>query len=80
MDFAPLAAALSRRRFIAGTAAAILGAGTSAKADTSYRLGLSQPLDSPNYLRLKEMADHVRAESNGRMVFGQEKKPRPPRL
>lgn len=69
MDFAPLAAALSRRRFIAGTAAAILGAGTSAKADTSYRLGLSQPLDSPNYLRLKEMADHVRAESNGRMAI-----------
>ena len=28
-----------------------------------------QPLDSPNYVRLQEMADKVRAESNGRMLI-----------
>ena len=61
----------SRRRFIAGTAAVGIsaGAGTRAKADFRYRLGLSQPLDSPNYVRLKEMADKVRAETNGRMLI-----------
>ncbi len=60
---------LSRRRFVAGVAAAVVVAGVStrAKADFHYRLGLSQPLDSPNYLRLREMADRVHAESNGRM-------------
>jgi TRAP-type transport system periplasmic protein len=62
-------ALLSRRDFVAGTAAAIVAssASTKAKADFRYRLGLSQPLDSPNFLRLKEMAESVRAESNGRM-------------
>jgi TRAP-type transport system periplasmic protein len=60
----------SRRRFIAGTAAVtIAGAGTRAKADFRYRLGLSQPLDSPNYIRLQEMADKVHAETNGRMLI-----------
>jgi tripartite ATP-independent transporter DctP family solute receptor len=60
----------SRRRFIAGTAAVVVaGAGTRAKADLGYRLGLSQPLDSPNYVRLQEMADRVRAETNGRMLI-----------
>ncbi len=60
---------LSRRRFIAGTAAvAVVATGTRARAaDFKYRLGLSQPLDSPNYVRIKEMADKVRADSNGRM-------------
>jgi tripartite ATP-independent transporter DctP family solute receptor len=60
----------SRRRFMIGTAAAavIAGAGTRAgAADIRYRLGMSQPLDSPNYIRLKEMADNVRAETGGRM-------------
>jgi tripartite ATP-independent transporter DctP family solute receptor len=64
---------LSRRSFIAGTAAAVIVSTRARAADFSYRLGLSQPLDSPNYVRIKEMADKVRAESNGRMqieVFG----------
>jgi hypothetical protein len=52
----------SRRRFITG-------AGTHAKADFRYRLGLSQPLDSPNYLRLQEMAEKVRLETNDRMLI-----------
>ena len=62
---------LSRRSFVAVTGAAIVSAaGTaSAKADFHYRLGLSQPLDSPNFIRLKEMADRVRTESSGRMVI-----------
>jgi tripartite ATP-independent transporter DctP family solute receptor len=34
-----------------------------------YRLAFSQPLDSPNAVRLSEMADHVRAETGGRMVI-----------
>jgi TRAP-type transport system periplasmic protein len=60
---------LSRRSFIVGTGATILASAgaTTAKADFQYRLGLSQPLDSPNFIRLQEMADAVRAESNGRM-------------
>lgn len=67
---------LSRRSFIAGTGAAIsLGAtvggraATPAKADFKYRLGLSQPLNSPNFIRLQEMAANVGTESNGRMVI-----------
>jgi TRAP-type transport system periplasmic protein len=63
---------LSRRSFIAGTGLAIGVAATRARADTPafhYRLGLSQPLDSPNFLRLEEMARNVRAESNGRMLI-----------
>jgi tripartite ATP-independent transporter DctP family solute receptor len=68
-------AALSRRGFIAGSAAAAASAsvGTEAKAQASaqfrYRLGLSQPLDSPNALRLQEMADKVQAETGGRMLI-----------
>ena len=67
---------LSRRSFIAGTGAAIsLGAtvggraATPAKAEFKYRLGLSQPLNSPNFIRLQEMAANVGTESNGRMVI-----------
>jgi TRAP-type transport system periplasmic protein len=62
---------LSRRSFVAVTGAAIVGAAsaTTAKADFHYRLGLSQPLDSPNFIRLKEMAEGVRTESNGRMLI-----------
>jgi tripartite ATP-independent transporter DctP family solute receptor len=60
----------SRRRFISAGAAAILaGAGTQARAEFRYRLGMSQPLDSPNYLRMREMSENVRAESNGRMLI-----------
>ena len=62
----PVVTTLSRRRFVVATAAAAL-AGTPAKADFRYRLGLSQPLDSPNHVRLQEMADKVRADTNGRM-------------
>lgn len=64
---------MNRRSFVAGVGAAAL-AGCATRGDTyRYRLGLSQPLDSPNYLRLKEMADRVAAETNGRMqieVYG----------
>ena len=59
----------SRRRFMIGTATAavIAGTGTRARAaDTRYRLGMSQPIDSPNYIRLKEMAEHVSTETGGR--------------
>ena len=67
---------LSRRSFIVGTGAAIsLGAtvggraATSAKPEFRYRLGLSQPLTSPNFIRLQEMAASVQAESKGRMLI-----------
>jgi hypothetical protein len=60
----------SRRRFITGaTAVIVAGTDTHAKADFRYRLGLSQPLDSPNYLRLQEMAEKVRLETNDRMLI-----------
>jgi len=57
-----------RRRFlIGGAAAAVLASTDTRAADLHYRLGLSQPVDSPNYIRLKEMADKVRAETAGAM-------------
>jgi tripartite ATP-independent transporter DctP family solute receptor len=59
---------LSRRRFLIGCAAtAMLASSVTRAAEHRYRLGLSQPTDSPNYVRLKEMADNVRAETGGRM-------------
>lgn len=58
---------LSRRAVLAGTAAAAVIGTRAHAADISWRLGLSQPLDSPNYIRLKEMADAIRAETNGRL-------------
>lgn len=65
---------LNRRRLIGAIGAAtVLGARSVRAADFHYRLGLSQPLDSPNYLRLKEMADRVAADTNGRLqidVYG----------
>src|SRR3954465_10847112 len=58
---------MDRRSFVAGMGAAAL-AGCATKRETyRYRLGLSQPLDSPNYIRLKEMADRVAAETKGHM-------------
>jgi len=58
---------MDRRSFVAGMGAAAL-AGCATKRETyRYRLGLSQPLDSPNYIRLKEMADRVAAETKGAM-------------
>ena len=50
---------LSRRRFISGTAAIILTSTTASAADIRWRLGSSQPLDSPNVIRLKEMAERI---------------------
>src|SRR4051794_27096639 len=59
---------MKRRRFIAGIGAAALAGSVRAQGGQyRYRLGLSQPLDSPNYIRLKEMAERVRADTNGRM-------------
>jgi TRAP-type transport system periplasmic protein len=59
---------LSRRRFMAGATAATIIVSTGARAaDFRWRLGLSQPLDSPNFIRLKEMADRIRTETNGRL-------------
>jgi tripartite ATP-independent transporter DctP family solute receptor len=67
---------LSRRSFIAGTSAAITvratigaDAATAAKPEFHYRLGLSQPLDSPNFIRLQEMAGKVSDESKGRLLI-----------
>ena len=58
----------SRRRFLIGSAAAtMLASNHSPAAGIRYRLGLSQPVDSPNYIRLKEMADKVSAETAGQM-------------
>lgn len=48
-------------------AAAITASARAQGAQFHYRLGLSQPLDSPNYIRLREMAERVRAETGGRV-------------
>src|SRR4051812_6945065 len=62
---------VSRRTVILALGAGALGAACQQQPTRTpefrYRLGLSQPLDSPNYLRLKEMADRVRADTNGAM-------------
>jgi TRAP-type transport system periplasmic protein len=58
---------MNRRNFVAGVGAAALAGCATRKETYRYRLGLSQPLDSPNYLRLKEMADRVAAETKGIM-------------
>jgi len=57
----------NRRRLIAGIGAAALAGTARSQNPFHYRLGLSQPLDSPNYIRLKEMAERVTAETGGRM-------------
>ncbi|HZE59147.1 MAG TPA: TRAP transporter substrate-binding protein [Burkholderiales bacterium] len=57
----------NRRRLIAGIGAAALAGTARSQNQFHYRLGLSQPLDSPNHLRLKELADRVAAETGGRM-------------
>jgi len=57
----------NRRRLLAGVGAAALAGTVRAQNNIHYRLGLSQPLDSPNYLRLKEMADRVHADTGGAM-------------
>jgi tripartite ATP-independent transporter DctP family solute receptor len=58
---------MDRRSFVTGIGAAALAGCATTRETYRYRLGLSQPLDSPNYLRLKEMADRVRAETKGGM-------------
>jgi tripartite ATP-independent transporter DctP family solute receptor len=63
---------VSRRTFILALGAGAAGAACQqqprkAVPDFRYRLGLSQPLDSPNYLRLKEMAERVYADTRGAM-------------
>ena len=58
----------SRRVLLAGLgAAALLGARSARSSAFRYRLGLSQPLDSPNYIRLKEMAGRVHVDTGGAM-------------
>ena len=57
---------MDRRNFIVGTVA-LAGTVHAQGAQYRYRLGLSQPLDSPNYIRLKEMAERVHADTSGRM-------------
>src|SRR5579864_9225050 len=63
---------ITRRRFLAGTAAGAAavatGCATTPPRDPiRYRLGLSQPADSPNAIRLQEMAQKVHADTNGAM-------------
>ena len=60
---------MNRRHFVAGMGAAALAGCATRKETYRYRLGLSQPLDSPNYIRLKEMADRVAAETKGVMTI-----------
>jgi TRAP-type transport system periplasmic protein len=63
----------SRRQFVGALAAATVAGCSSTPAvkarepDFRYRLGLSQPVDSPNYSRLKEMADRVHEDTVGAM-------------
>ena len=63
---------VSRRTFMLALGAGVAGAACQQRPmkttpDFRYRLGLSQPLDSPNYLRLKEMAERVFADTDGAM-------------
>lgn len=58
---------LSRRSVLAGTAASVFIGTRARAADIRWRLALSQPVNSPNFIRLKEMTDRVRAETNGRL-------------
>jgi tripartite ATP-independent transporter DctP family solute receptor len=56
----------SRRHFVGGLAAvAAAGCATVKRPQMRYRLGLSQPMDSPNYVRLSEMARKVHADTGG---------------
>jgi tripartite ATP-independent transporter DctP family solute receptor len=58
--------AINRRQFIGSAASLAASAAFPARAaGYRYRLGLSQPGDSPNYIRLKEMADRVAADTQG---------------
>ena len=61
---------VSRRGFIVGAvAAASLAAATHLRAEAQFnwRLGASQPPDSPNCIRLSEMAARVREDTGGRV-------------
>jgi tripartite ATP-independent transporter DctP family solute receptor len=62
---------ITRRGFVGGAAAAML-AGTARRAraaDFRYRLGLSQPADSPNCIRLRDMAGRVAADTHGALAI-----------
>jgi len=62
----------TRRRFLGGVAAsaALSGCVTMKTGpDFRWRLGLSQPVDSPNYLRLSEMAKRVSEDTRGAMTI-----------
>jgi|SRR5579871_167655 len=61
-----------RRRLAAAMAGAMAGAAWLTSKDARaavfrYRLGSSQPHDSPNGIRLKEMADRIRADTGGQL-------------
>ena len=56
----------SRRHFVGGLAAvAVAGCATVKRPEIRYRLGLSQPMDSPNDIRLSEMARRIHADTGG---------------
>src|SRR5205814_381723 len=60
---------VKRRQFVAGAGALALAGCASMKRgpEMRYRLGLSQPSESPNAIRLREMADRVAADPAGAM-------------
>src|SRR3954465_6092001 len=58
---------MDRRSFVAGMGAAALAGGATKRETDRYPAGPPPPLDSPNYIRLKEMADRVAAETKGAM-------------
>jgi len=62
---------ITRRDFMGGAAAAVVAgtAGTARAAGLRYRLGLSQPADSPNCIRLREMAERVAADTQGALAI-----------
>jgi tripartite ATP-independent transporter DctP family solute receptor len=61
---------ITRRDFMGGAAVAMVaGTGSARAAGLRYRLGLSQPADSPNCIRLKEMAERVAADTNGALTI-----------
>ena len=59
----------TRRHFVGGMGAfALAGCATVKRGpEMRYRLGLSQPADSPNAIGLNEMAERVRSDTGGAM-------------
>ncbi len=62
---------ITRRDFVGGAAAAMVAgtAGAARAAGQRYRLGLSQPADSPNCIRVREMAEHIAADTQGALAI-----------